>query len=174
MKKFHKNSNVPFKRGNYMFEIVTSSAEDTRKVGYKLGSILKGGDIVCLSGDLGTGKTVFTGGIAQALGIQGYVTSPTFCIVNEYQGKIPLYHFDVYRMESSDEMFEIGFSDYLESNGIIIIEWPERISDIIPKEHIWVSREKVGADEPDKRIIKLDFRGNKYIGGKEEFESISS
>ena len=95
-----------------MKRIETYSVEQTIEAGRLLGSILKKGDLICLEGDLGTGKTAFTSGIAKALGINGYVKSPTFTIVNEYKGKLPLYHFDVYRVSDSSEMFEVGFNDY--------------------------------------------------------------
>ena len=84
------------------------------KLALRLGKLLRGGDVICLEGNLGTGKTAFTSGIAEALGVKGYITSPTFTIVNEYNSKIPLYHFDVYRIANSEEMYEMGFEEYLE------------------------------------------------------------
>jgi len=104
-----------------MINIETNSFEETVEFGRKLGSILKPGDVICLSGDLGTGKTALTNGIAKALGINSYITSPTFTLVNEYQGKYTLYHFDVYRIADPDEMFDIGFDEYINGEGITII-----------------------------------------------------
>ena len=147
-----------------MKEIRTFSADETVEIGLILGRTLKSGDIICLTGDLGTGKTAFTSGIAAALGIHGYITSPTFTIVNEYRATIPLYHFDVYRIADSEEMFEIGFEEYLDGDGIVVIEWAETISDILPSEHISVEIKKDNKLGSDARIISIEFKGNKYEG----------
>lgn len=141
-----------------MQEIRTDSPEQTFEVGYKLGKLLKQGDVICLSGNLGTGKTAFTGGIAQALGIDEYVTSPTFTIVNEYKGKLNLYHFDVYRISDTEEMFEVGFEEYLGANGVTVIEWAELIEDIVPDNSIWVEISKDLGLGLNTRIIRIDFR----------------
>ncbi len=119
-----------------MKEYTTHSEFETLNIGKKLGELLNKGDIVCLNGDLGTGKTVFVKGIAMALSIDEYITSPTFTIVNEYDSKIPLFHFDVYRISDSDEMFEIGFEEYLDNKGIVVIEWASIISEICPKRRL--------------------------------------
>ena len=116
--------------------------EETEKIGFEIGKNAKLGDIYCLSGDLGTGKTVFTKGFARGLGITEYITSPTFTIVNEYNGRIPLYHFDVYRIYSIDEMYDIGYEEYFFGNGVCLIEWAELAKEIIPKEAIWIKIEK--------------------------------
>lgn len=146
-----------------MMQLVTHSAQETFQAGYRLGSMLEKGDVVCLTGGLGTGKTAFTGGIASALGIEGYITSPTFTIINEYQGRIPLYHFDAYRIANTDEMFEIGFEEYIEGNGIVVIEWADLIKDILPSAFISVQINKDIFVDPDKRIIDMGFYGEKYI-----------
>ncbi len=134
-----------------------SSYEETLKVAKEFASSLKGGEIICLSGDLGTGKTAFTQGIAQALGIKEYITSPTFTIINEYQGTIPLYHFDVYRISDYDELFEIGFEEYIEKYGIVVIEWAEMIKDTLPKDCIWICIEKDLDTSIDTRIINIEY-----------------
>ncbi len=143
-------------------------AEETIKAGKALGSILGASDVVCLTGDLGAGKTAFTRGIAEALGITEHITSPTFTIVNEYEGTLPLYHFDVYRTSGSDEMFDIGFEEYLYGNGVTVIEWADMISDILPKEYVQVNIEQTFV-EPDSigREISFDFKGKRY----EEYET---
>ena len=135
------------------------SVEETAELGRRLGQLLQKGDTVCLTGDLGTGKTAFTGGIAKALGIEGYITSPTFTIVNEYEGTLPLYHFDVYRIADADEMFETGYDEYISGNGITVIEWAELIKEILPEERIDVLIEKDHADMPDSRKITMQFIG---------------
>ncbi len=116
----------------------SNSADETFAFGKKLGEAAKPGDIICLDGDLGVGKTVFTQGFAAGLNIDDYVNSPTFTIVKEYEGRLPLYHFDVYRIGDPSEMEEIGYEDYFYGSGVTIIEWPELIPDIIPKEAHWI------------------------------------
>ncbi len=152
-----------------MKEYTTHSEFETLNIGKKLGELLNKGDIVCLNGDLGTGKTVFVKGIAMALSIDEYITSPTFTIVNEYDSKIPLFHFDVYRISDSDEMFEIGFEEYLDNKGIVVIEWASIISEILPEETINVTISKVGEDF-DLRNIIIDFNGGKYKDLEQKFE----
>ncbi|MBY2478786.1 tRNA (adenosine(37)-N6)-threonylcarbamoyltransferase complex ATPase subunit type 1 TsaE [Clostridioides difficile] len=119
-----------------MAKIYLENENKTREIGYKLGKLLKEGSVICLVGDLGAGKTTMTQSLADSLGIKDYITSPTFTIINEYEGKIPLYHFDVYRIGSSDEMYDIGYDEYINSNGICIIEWANLIEDILPEEYL--------------------------------------
>ena len=117
----------------------SNSAEDTFAFGQKLGREAVPGEIICLDGDLGVGKTVFTQGFAAGLGIDDYVHSPTFNIVKEYEGgRLPLYHFDVYRIGDPSEMEEIGYEDYFYGQGVSIIEWPGQIEELLPKEARWV------------------------------------
>ncbi len=120
----------------------SNSAEETFAFGKKLGESAKPGDIICLDGDLGVGKTVFTQGFAAGLEIDDYVNSPTFTIVKEYEGRLPLYHFDVYRIGDSSEMEEIGYEDYFYGQGVSIIEWPELIEDLLPDDAHWVRIKK--------------------------------
>lgn len=109
------------------------------------------GDIYCLCGDLGVGKTVFTKGFAKGLGIDEHITSPTFTIVNEYMGKMPFYHFDVYRISDPEEMYEIGFDEYIFGEGVCLIEWADLIKELIPENAKWIYISK----EPEKG---LDYR----------------
>ena len=145
-----------------MINIETHSFEETVEFGKKLGIVLKSGDIISLSGDLGTGKTALTNGIAKSLGIDSYIASPTFTLVNEYEGRLPLYHFDVYRIYDPDEMFDIGFEEYINSEGITIIEWGEQIREILPEEIINVNIKKNLDKGIDVREISIDFIGEKY------------
>jgi len=153
-----------------MKEILSLSAEQTFNIGLILGKILKKGDIVCLSGDLGTGKTAFVGGIAKAFSIDSYITSPTFTIVNEYSGEIPLYHFDVYRIGDIDELYDIGFEEYLYSDGVVVIEWAELVKDAIPEENIWIEITKDLSIGTDARKIKIEFNGERYKAYEEEMD----
>ncbi len=152
-----------------MKQVITNSREETAFVGKSLGKILKKGDVVALSGDLGAGKTVFTGGIAAGLGIEGYITSPTFTLINEYEGDPPLYHFDVYRITDPEEMFEIGFEEYLDGNGVVVVEWADIIEPLLPPEHIRVNIRKGDYRGEDTRIITIEFAGEKYRGLEDAF-----
>lgn len=145
-----------------MNKLETHSFEETVEAGLKLGKILKAGDVIWLSGDLGTGKTALTNGIAKALGIDAYITSPTFNLINEYEGRLPLYHFDVYRIADSEEMFDIGFDEYLNNGGVTVIEWGEQISEILPSDIIRVTIEKNLQKGLDVREITIEFIGSRY------------
>ena len=133
----------------------SNSAEDTFAFGQKLGREAVPGEIICLDGDLGVGKTVFTQGFAAGLGIDDYVNSPTFNIVKEYEGgRLPLYHFDVYRIGDPSEMEEIGYEDYFYGQGVSIIEWPGQIEELLPKEARWVRIRKDLTKGFDYRCIE--------------------
>ncbi|MDD3173327.1 MAG: tRNA (adenosine(37)-N6)-threonylcarbamoyltransferase complex ATPase subunit type 1 TsaE [Herbinix sp.] len=109
-------------------------AQDTFQIGYQMGVTAKKGEVYCLSGDLGVGKTVFTQGFAKGLGIKEAVNSPTFTIVQQYDGeRMPFYHFDVYRIADVDEMEEIGYEDYFYGEGVCLIEWAELIEELLPQ-----------------------------------------
>lgn len=130
-----------------MIIIETNSAEETFRLGEKLGHLAIPGQIYTLNGDLGVGKTVFTQGVASGLGIKEPVNSPTFTIVQEYEdGRMPFYHFDVYRIGDLEEMEEIGYDDYFFGNGICLIEWAELIQELLPETIISITIEK----EPEK------------------------
>lgn len=117
--------------------------EDTFRLGYQLGLVAKAGEIYCLDGDLGTGKTVFTKGFAKGLGIKEAVSSPTFTIVQEYHdGRLPFFHFDVYRIADIEEMDEIGYEDYFYGNGVCFVEWAELIKELLPNNIIKITIEK--------------------------------
>ena len=116
-----------------MVEVYEStSPQNTAKIAQEFAKKLSGGDVICMYGDLGAGKTEFVRSMAGEFGINDYITSPTFTIINEYKGDIDLYHFDVYRIADSDEMYEIGYDEYIDGDGICIIEWAELIEDILP------------------------------------------
>ncbi|MBR4623016.1 MAG: tRNA (adenosine(37)-N6)-threonylcarbamoyltransferase complex ATPase subunit type 1 TsaE [Clostridia bacterium] len=118
--------------------IYSETEKETENAGYELGKTLRGGDIVALNGDLGTGKTVFTRGIARALGISAPIQSPTFTIVREYRGELRLCHFDLYRMTEAEELYEIGFDDYLDDDTVAVIEWADMFPEVIPEKAIRV------------------------------------
>ena len=149
-------------------EFEVNSIEETTKLGKELGKILNPGDIICLTGDLGTGKTHITKGISEGLGITDNITSPTFTIVNEYNsGRLKLYHFDVYRVSDPDEIYSIGFDDYIFGDGVSIIEWANYIEEILPKEYLHIYITKDLSKGENYRKITITPYGEKYNYVKE-------
>ena len=131
-------------------EFLTNSPMETEAVGERLAKILPPGAVIAYCGDLGAGKTAFTRGLAKGLGCTDMVTSPTYTIVNEYlSGRMPLFHFDMYRLASSDDLWDIGWEDYLERGGVCAVEWSENVTDAM-ENAIWVRIEKTG--EESRRI----------------------
>ena len=120
-------------------EYLSHNTEETEALGQQLAERLRPGDVIAYLGDLGAGKTAFTRGLARGLGCTGRVTSPTFTIVNEYDGPIPLFHFDMYRLGDADELFDIGWDEYLSRGGVCAVEWSERITEEIPADAITVT-----------------------------------
>ncbi|MCY6485658.1 tRNA (adenosine(37)-N6)-threonylcarbamoyltransferase complex ATPase subunit type 1 TsaE [Clostridium aestuarii] len=148
-------------------EFIVDSVEKTIDIGIQIGKKANKGDIICLIGDLGTGKTHITKGIAKGLNITDYITSPTFNIVNEYDGKHKLYHFDVYRVNDPDEIEAIGFDEYIFGDGISIIEWANYIEELIPPEHLRITIEKLPDIGINFRKISIQYSGNRYNYVKE-------
>ena len=127
-------------------EFLTNSPAETEKIGAALGKILKPGTVIAYRGDLGAGKTAFTRGLAKGLGANDMVTSPTYTIVNEYLGgRMPLFHFDMYRLASSDDLWDIGWEDYLERGGVCAVEWSENVEDAL-EDPVNITIEKLGED----------------------------
>ena len=144
-------------------EFIVNNVEETTKIGEQIGKLLNSGDIICLTGDLGTGKTHISKGIAQGLGVTEYITSPTFTIVNEYDsGRLKLYHFDVYRVSDPDEIYAIGFDDYIFSEGVSLIEWANYIEEILPKDYIHIFLEKDLENGENFRKITITPYGDRY------------
>ncbi|OLS03484.1 tRNA (adenosine(37)-N6)-threonylcarbamoyltransferase complex ATPase subunit type 1 TsaE [Tissierella creatinophila] len=141
-------------------KIELNSLKDTEKLGEKLGSLLKKGDILCLNGDLGAGKTTLTKSLGVGLGVEEYITSPTFSLINEYRGRMPVYHFDVYRLEGIDELDDLGFDEYFFGEGVCIIEWAEKIEKMLPKDIIILNIEK--GQDIDKRIVYITGSSDRY------------
>ena len=126
--------------------VTTHSPGETESVGAALGRILSPGTVIAYRGDLGAGKTAFTRGLAKGLGCKELVTSPTYTIVNEYLGgRLPLFHFDMYRLRSSDDLFDIGWDDYLDRGGVCAVEWSENVDDAM-EDAIYITIEKLGED----------------------------
>lgn len=145
-------------------KILTHTPEQTERLGEKLAQLLRPGDVIAYYGDLGAGKTAFTRGVAAGLGVQERVTSPTYTIVNEYlSGRMPLFHFDMYRLSSSEELFDIGWEDYLARGGVCAVEWSENVEDAL-EGAIRITIEK-DAEDPDGRSITVE--------GGARFENLS-
>ena len=129
-----------------MKEFYSKNLSDTDAVAAEIASLLKKGDVLALYGEMGAGKTAFTRGLAKGLGCSEIVTSPTYTIVNEYLGgRIPLFHFDMYRLRSSDDLFDIGWDDYLDRGGVCAVEWSENVDDAM-EDAIYITMEKLGED----------------------------
>ncbi len=134
-------------------EILSNNSNETLKLGEKISTQLKAGDIVCLFGDLGSGKTTFVKGLAQGLGIEAdVVNSPTFVLLNIHEGKLPLYHFDLYRLEDVQEILALGYEEYFYGEGITVVEWAERLKHLMPKKYVHVELSHQGEN---KRLIKV-------------------
>ncbi len=143
-----------------MFSLVTSNPEETWRAGETLGEKLGAGDTVCLYGDLGAGKTSFSYGIALGLRVrEQYITSPTFTFVNEYEGRVPFYHVDLYRLKGPEELEGIGFGEYIGSDGVTVIEWAERAEDELPEERLSVYLTYV---DENRREIGFLGEGERY------------
>lgn len=141
---------------------VTHSARQTERIGMRLAQFLEPGDVICLEGDLGAGKTCLTRGIGRGLGIQQAITSPTFVLIGEY--KLPnrlyrLYHIDLYRLGSAQEAWALGLEEYLYDDGICVIEWPERAKEVLPEEHLWINLTYM---DENRRSLALRAQGERY------------
>lgn len=143
-----------------------NNLEETEKFGIFLGENLRPGDVVCLNGDLGAGKTTLTKSIAKGLGIDDYVTSPTFTIVNEYYGDINLYHIDTYRLDDKIDVEYLGFDEYFYSDGVTIVEWADKIRDALPEEYMEINI----SSKDDKRILDIKYLGNRFDDIKEKLD----
>lgn len=132
----------------------TNSAEETIELGEKIGSLLQKGDIIALQGNLAAGKTTITKGIARSLGVKDEITSPTFCLISEYEGKMPLYHMDVYRLDGGDDFINLGAEDLIYGDGVSLIEWSEKIMDELPQNTIILRLETIG--DTDGRDITIE------------------
>lgn len=140
------------------YTIKTDSAEETNQLSFKLGTLVQPGDVLTLEGDLGAGKTTFTQGLAKGLGVKRNVNSPTFTIMKEYNGRLPLYHMDVYRLENSDE--DLGFDEYIYGEGVCVVEWAQFIGEHLPDDRLAIVIRHKG---DTAREIELQPVGERYI-----------
>lgn len=143
-------------------DIISNNPEQTKRLGIRLGKLLQPGDIICLSGDMGAGKTVFSSGIGEGWDAETPLTSPTYNLVHEHRRKADknrLYHLDCYRLSGADEADTIGLDDILDGDGIVIFEWAERIEDILPDEHLWID---IRVTDASRRNFIMEAEGKRY------------
>ncbi|WP_313344901.1 tRNA (adenosine(37)-N6)-threonylcarbamoyltransferase complex ATPase subunit type 1 TsaE [Sedimentibacter sp.] len=140
-------------------EIMVNSLKDTEQLGKIIGRCLGKGDVLCLDGDLGVGKTAMTQFIAKEFGVKEYITSPTFNIIKEYEGCLPFYHMDVYRLDSIDDMCDLGYEEYIYSEGVTVIEWSKKIEGILPEERINIEIKRI---DDDRRVLYICGNGKTY------------
>ncbi len=138
--------------------MVSKSPEDTQGLGRRLGELARAGDVVLLVGELGVGKTCLTQGIAWGLGIEDYTLSPSFVLLREYQGRLPLYHMDLYRLETVEEILDLGLDDYFYGQGISVVEWADRGPGVLPAEHLLIAISYLGENQ---RRLRLEAGGER-------------
>ena len=144
-------------------KIHLKDVEETENFGLALGKLLKPGDVICLNGDLGAGKTTLTKSIGKGMGIDDYITSPTFAIINEYYGDINLYHFDTYRLETDEDVFYLGFDEYFYGNGVCIIEWADKIKNALPEDYLELNITRRGELEREIEVVAVGERSEKLL-----------
>ncbi|MFQ5456591.1 MAG: tRNA (adenosine(37)-N6)-threonylcarbamoyltransferase complex ATPase subunit type 1 TsaE [Nitrospirota bacterium] len=144
-----------------LLSITTDSPEETKRIGENIGRLMRGGEVVVLEGELGAGKTCFVHGIAKGLDVKDiYISSPTFVYLNEYNGRIPLYHCDLYRIKRSEDIEDIGILDLMGCNGVLIIEWGDKANPYLPEDRLYITITNAGGD---RRRFDCDARGRIYI-----------
>lgn len=151
--------------------IISKSPEETKKLGREVGKLAKPGDLLAFYGELGAGKTCFIQGISQGLEVKDYVTSPSFTIVNEYQGKIPIYHFDLFRLDHAEDILELGYEEYFYGEGLTVIEWAEKIEHFLPQEHLKID---IKFKDYSQRKISFIPQGDRYNHFLEELNRIEN
>ncbi len=143
-----------------MIKLISNSPEETIEYAEKIGSLLNGGEIIAYKGSMGAGKTTFTRGLCIGLGLPDEVTSPTFALVNEYRGKITLYHFDMYRIQSADDLETTGFYDYISDESVLAVEWSENISEALPQNTIYITFDRI-----DENTREITIEGDNRFDG---------
>ena len=151
--------------------IITKSPEETKNLGKKVSKLTKPGDLLAFYGELGVGKTCFIQGISQGLKVKDYVTSPSFTIINEYQGKIPIYHFDLFRLDNAEEILELGYKEYFYGEGLTVIEWAEKIEQLLTKEHLKI---EIKFKDRYQRTISFIPQGDRFNKFLEELNRIEN
>ncbi len=151
--------------------IITKSPDETKNLGKEIGKLVKPGDLLAFYGELGAGKTCFIQGISWGLEVKDYVTSPSFTIINEYKGKIPIYHFDLFRLNNAEEILELGYEEYFYGEGLTVIEWAEKIEQLLPKEHLKID---IKFKDHYKRTISFIPQGRRFNNFLKELNRIDN
>ncbi len=149
-------------------KLLVNNLNETEKIGKIISNCLEKGTVLCLEGDLGVGKTALTQFIAKEFGVNEYITSPTFTIIKEYQGRLDFYHMDVYRIESEEDMYDLGYDEYIYSEGVTIIEWSNKIKGILPDERINIKIQRI---DDTSRLMFVDGKGKVYESIEEELKN---
>jgi tRNA threonylcarbamoyladenosine biosynthesis protein TsaE len=149
------------------FELISHSAEETQRLGSHIGKLAKAGDVILLVGELGTGKTCLAQGIASGLEIADYISSPSFVLLKPYQGRLPLYHIDFYRLSKMEEILDLGLDDYLYGDGVCVVEWAEKALAMLPQEHLLINLEHLSENE---RRVRFKPKGERHRGLISELE----
>ena len=152
--------------------IRSGSPEATRSVAAALAPLLEAGDVIALAGDLGAGKTAFAQGLAAGLGVVGPVTSPTYTIVQEYEGRLPVAHVDVYRLDTLQDLYDLGFDELVDDGRVTIVEWGDLVAQALPAEHLMVRIEAGVAD--DERVLEVSFHGARWIARRDDVVRVMS
>lgn len=148
-------------------KLTVCNLKDTEEIGKIISHCLEKGTVLCLDGDLGVGKTALTQFMAREFGVDEYITSPTFTIIKEYQGRLPFYHMDVYRIDSEDDMYDLGYDEYIYSEGVTIIEWSHKIIGMLPEERINIEIQRVS---DQSRLMIVDGKGKAFEKLAEELK----
>jgi tRNA threonylcarbamoyladenosine biosynthesis protein TsaE len=154
----------------HTLDFISHSEAQTRRLGARLGQLLEGGETIALQGELGTGKTRWVQGVGQGLGVAQNVTSPTFTLVNEFPGRLTLYHIDLYRINQAAEALAFGLEDYLYGEGVCLIEWAERVVEILPPHRLWITFHYL---DETKRRITMQAAGDRYQKLIEDFKHVA-
>lgn len=139
-----------------IYKYISNSELETTEFGEIIGKLAEPGQLILLSGDLGAGKTTLAQGIARGLTVDDDITSPTYNLINEYEGDLPLYHMDLYRLEEDEELYDLGFEDYLDRGGVIVIEWPDLVYDLIPPDFLYI---KISKKDDNCREFSIEAEG---------------
>jgi tRNA threonylcarbamoyladenosine biosynthesis protein TsaE len=152
-------------------DVISHSLDQTRRIGARLAPLLAPGDLVLLEGPFGAGKTTLVQGVARGLGVHAnYVNSPTFTLINEYEGRIPLFHVDLYRLADAQQAYELGLTEYIEDGGVTVIEWPERARELLPPDHLTIYLNEI---TETKRSLRFHAAGARCIALLEQFKQQS-
>jgi tRNA threonylcarbamoyladenosine biosynthesis protein TsaE len=154
----------------HTLDFISHGEAQTRRLGARLGELLKGGELVALQGELGTGKTRWVQGVGQGLEVEQHVTSPTFTLVNEYPGRLTLYHIDLYRVSLVAEALAFGLEDYVYADGVCLIEWAERVVEVLPPSRLWITFHHL---DDTKRRITMQASGDHYQRLLQDFQHVA-